>query len=104
MRRARPPPPNGPWWPTWKKAAAACCDGILRAPSIPVTDRMQDTFPEGLLASRDAGVLTLTIDRAADQNRLSPDLVGRLESLVQALREDRDTHVVVFTGAGTDVF
>jgi enoyl-CoA hydratase/carnithine racemase len=65
---------------------------------------MQDTFPEGLRASRDAGVLTLTIDRPDDQNRLSPELVGRFEALVQQLREDTATNVVVITGAGTGVF
>lgn len=65
---------------------------------------MLHTHPEGLATAREAGVLTLTIDRAADQNRLSPELVGRLEEVVGQLREDRDTNVVVITGGGTDVF
>ncbi|HEX2547687.1 MAG TPA: enoyl-CoA hydratase/isomerase family protein [Ramlibacter sp.] len=65
---------------------------------------MQQTYPEGLVAQRDGGVLTLTIDRSADQNRLSPDVVGRLEQLVDGLREDRDTNVVVITGSGSEVF
>src|SRR4051812_45717315 len=65
---------------------------------------MQETFPEGLRATRDAGVLTLTIDRVDDQNRLSPELVGRFEVLVQQLREDTATNVVVITGAGSSIF
>ena len=65
---------------------------------------MQHEHPEGLTATREGGVLTLTIDRPHDQNRLSPELVGRLEQSVHELRDDRDTHVVVFTGAGADAF
>jgi len=49
---------------------------------------------------RDGGVLTLTIDRPDDANRLSPALLGELASLVEALREDSATNVVVLTGAG----
>jgi enoyl-CoA hydratase/carnithine racemase len=65
---------------------------------------MNERFPEGLVAATDAGVLTLTIDRESDQNRLSPDFVGRLEEIVAALREDTQTHVLVITGAGHDAF
>jgi enoyl-CoA hydratase/carnithine racemase len=56
---------------------------------------------EGLIASRDGGVLTLTIDRAGDANRLSAEVLSRLGAVAEALREDRDTNVVVITGAGT---
>lgn len=64
---------------------------------------MEETF-EGLLVTREAGVTTLTIDRVADQNRLSPELVDHLGALVVRLREDSETHVVVITGAGNDIF
>jgi len=50
---------------------------------------------------REGGVLTLTIDRPDDANRLSPALIAHFASLVEALREDRDTNVVVLTGAGS---
>ena len=49
---------------------------------------------------REGGVLTLTIDRPEDANRLSPALLGELISVVEALREDAATNVVVLTGAG----
>jgi enoyl-CoA hydratase/carnithine racemase len=65
---------------------------------------MTDRYSEGLIASRASGVLTLTIDREADQNRLSPELLGRLEQLVEGLREDSETNVLVITGAGSEAF
>jgi enoyl-CoA hydratase/carnithine racemase len=49
---------------------------------------------------REGGVLTLTIDRPDDANRLSPALLAELASLVETLREDNGTHVIVLTGAG----
>ena len=64
---------------------------------------METTF-EGLLVTREAGVMTLTIDRLADQNRLSPELVDHLATIVSKLREDSETNVVVMTGAGSEIF
>lgn len=61
-------------------------------------------YPEGLIDSREEGVCTLTIDRAADENRLSPELIARLGALAEALREDREVNVVVLTGAGSEIF
>lgn len=58
-----------------------------------------NTIP-GLKSSREGGVLTLTLDRPDDANRLSPELFSRLASLTAELRDDRSTHVVVITGAG----
>jgi hypothetical protein len=37
-----------------------------------------EAFPEGLVATRESGVLTLTIDRPDDFNRLSPEVISRL--------------------------
>ena len=54
-----------------------------------------------LLQRRAGGVLTLTIDRPDDANRLSPALLAHFASVVEALREDTQTHVVVLTGAGS---
>src|SRR5688500_19009465 len=54
-----------------------------------------------LRSKREGGVLTLTIDRPDDANRLSPGMFDELETTVGALREDRDANVVVLTGAGS---
>lgn len=56
------------------------------------------------MLERADGVLTVTIDRAADANRLSPEVIARLGALAEELREDAGTHVVVLTGGGTDIF
>ena len=60
--------------------------------------------PEGLCIERERGVLTLTIDRLADHNRLTPEVLTRLLALADGLREDRDANVLVITGAGAEVF
>jgi enoyl-CoA hydratase/carnithine racemase len=62
------------------------------------------TFPEGLVSTREGGVLSLAIDRVADLNRLSPELIERLEKLAEALREDDEIQVVVITGSGGEIF
>lgn len=55
---------------------------------------------EGLRLAREAGVLTITIDRPDDLNRLSPELIDRLGTLAGELREDMTTNVVLITGSG----
>jgi len=62
------------------------------------------TTAEGLRLERERGVLTLTIDRREDLNRLTPEVLTRIEALTIALREDRDANVLVITGAGDEVF
>jgi enoyl-CoA hydratase/carnithine racemase len=57
----------------------------------------------GLILAREAGVLTMTIDRPDDLNRLSPELIDRLGALAAELREDTETNVVLITGRG-DIF
>ena len=64
----------------------------------------REVFPEGLITVRDSGILTLTIDRQGDLNRLTPEVIGRLGAVAEALREDGEINVVVITGAGGEVF
>jgi enoyl-CoA hydratase/carnithine racemase len=59
---------------------------------------------DGIVTTRVSNVLYLTIDRPADMNRLSPDLVEQLGHIVAALRDDQETHVLVITGRGDDFF
>ncbi len=62
---------------------------------------------EGLLLERDTqcpGLITLTIDRQDDLNRLTPDVMIRLGSIATALAGDASTNVLVITGSGTDNF
>jgi enoyl-CoA hydratase/carnithine racemase len=61
-------------------------------------------FPEGVKFARDGGVVTLTLDRPADLNRLSPEVIVRLGAIAESLREDPEANVVVITGAGTEFF
>jgi enoyl-CoA hydratase/carnithine racemase len=63
-----------------------------------------EAFPEGLVLARAGGVAALTIDRPADLNRLSPELLGRLGSIADELREDAATNVLVITGSGREFF
>ena len=60
----------------------------------------REVFPEGLVAARDGGIVTLTIDRPDDQNRLTPEVLARLGAIAEALREDQEVNVLVITGAG----
>jgi enoyl-CoA hydratase/carnithine racemase len=57
-----------------------------------------------LKLEREAGVLTVTIDRPADANRLSPEAIAELGALAETLREDASTNVVVITGGGSAIF
>ena len=63
-----------------------------------------EVFPEGVTLARESAILTLTIDRLQDLNRLSPEVIARLASIVEMLREDADTNVLVITGAGSEIF
>lgn len=68
------------------------------------TAQGMQTFPEGVTLARDDGVVTLTLDRPADLNRLSPEVIVRLGSIAEALREDPQANVLVITGSGSEVF
>jgi enoyl-CoA hydratase/carnithine racemase len=63
-----------------------------------------EAFPEGLVLAREDGVATLTINRPADLNRLSPEVLARLGAIAEALREDAKTNVLVITGSGGEFF
>ena len=79
--------------------------------AMPVTGTPQklaaggkEVFPEGLVLTRESGILTLTIERPQDLNRLSPEVLSRLGAVAQALREDGETNVLVIIGGGSEIF
>ena len=51
-----------------------------------------------------ASVLTLTIDREAQRNALSPDVVGGLLTALRSASENPEVRVIVLTGAGRKAF
>lgn len=55
-----------------------------------------------LLASRHAGVLTLTLNRPEKRNALSAELIGSLLAAVGDAELDSEVRVVVIRGAGRD--
>ena len=63
-----------------------------------------ERFPEGLLIERHGAVMTLTIDREDDMNRLIPQVLVRLGAIAEALRDDDQTQVLIITGAGSAFF
>jgi len=74
---------------------------------VRVADSGTETFDEGLVIERDAdqpGLVTITIDRVDDLNRLTPEVMARLGLIAERLREDATTNVVVITGAGSETF
>ena len=57
-----------------------------------------------VIVERDAGIVTITLSRPEDQNRLTPDALAKLEVIAGELREDDAVRAVVVTGAGTRDF
>ena len=53
---------------------------------------------------REAGVVTVTVDRPADQNRLTRDVLLTLQGLVDRLGADEEAQAVVITGGGREFF
>ncbi len=53
---------------------------------------------------RDGRVAVVTIDRPADQNRLTREVFAALEEIVRGLAADEDTQVLVITGGGSEFF
>jgi enoyl-CoA hydratase/carnithine racemase len=49
-------------------------------------------------------VVTITLDRPADQNRLTRDLLVTLQGIADRLSGDGEVGVVVITGSGTEFF
>jgi enoyl-CoA hydratase/carnithine racemase len=61
---------------------------------------MQTTF-ENLTVERDGPIATVTFNRPEKANALNYDHLAEIEVAALTFREDADTRVVIFTGAGT---
>jgi len=59
---------------------------------------------EEVKVARDVRVMTITLDRPGDQNRLTRDVLLALQGIVERLREDDETQAVVITGGGAEFF
>jgi enoyl-CoA hydratase/carnithine racemase len=57
-------------------------------------------MPKYFLFEKDDAVTTITFNRPDKRNCLDDDVVLELESLVQRVRDDRDTRVLIATGTG----
>ncbi|MBI1736335.1 MAG: enoyl-CoA hydratase/isomerase family protein [Candidatus Rokubacteria bacterium] len=55
-------------------------------------------------AERDGRVLTITLDRPHDQNRLTRDVLLSLQALADDLAADEEIQAIVFTGRGDEFF
>src|SRR5882762_6791112 len=53
---------------------------------------------------RDGRVVTITLDRPADQNRLTRDVLLALQAIVDRLGADDEAQAVVITGGGREFF
>jgi enoyl-CoA hydratase/carnithine racemase len=60
----------------------------------------QSTDQPVLLRADEGGVATLTLNRPSQFNSLSRELVGQLQSELDAIRQDSSVRVVVIAGAG----
>lgn len=58
----------------------------------------------GVRVERDGGVLVVTLDGPADQNRLTREVLLALQALVDDLAGDAEIQAVVLTGAGVEFF
>ena len=54
--------------------------------------------------ARDGGVLTVTLNRPEDQNRLTRDVLVGLQQLVDGLADDGALQAVIITGTGAEFF
>jgi enoyl-CoA hydratase/carnithine racemase len=57
-----------------------------------------------LRVERAERVLTLTLDRPGDQNRLTRDVLLTLQGIADELRDDDEIQAVVITGSGSEFF
>ena len=53
---------------------------------------------------REGSVVTITLDRPADQNRLTRDVLMTLQGIADRLAADEELQAVVITGRGTEFF
>jgi enoyl-CoA hydratase/carnithine racemase len=59
---------------------------------------------EEVWVQREGPVVTITLDRPADQNRLTREVLARLQALVDELAADEAAQAVVITGGGREFF
>src|SRR5262245_7727053 len=60
-----------------------------------------DAADAPVLARREGGVVTLTLNRPGQRNALDPELAGALAAAVETASADPDVRVIVLTGAGS---
>lgn len=53
---------------------------------------------------RDSRVVTITLDRPGDQNRLTREVLRTLQAIVEGLANDDDVQAVIITGSGREFF
>ena len=61
-------------------------------------------FETLILEQREPGIHLLTLNRPQALNALSPQVIGELTDALETLRSDRDTRVLLVTGAGEKAF
>ena len=54
--------------------------------------------------AQDGGVLTVTLNRPDDQNRLTRDVLVALQQLVDRLEDDAEVQALIITGTGAEFF
>jgi enoyl-CoA hydratase/carnithine racemase len=57
-----------------------------------------------VVCQRDGGVVTITVDRPDDQNRLTRGVLLELQRIVDGLGADEEAQAVIVTGAGAQFF
>jgi enoyl-CoA hydratase len=58
----------------------------------------------GIVYSSDGAVARIRIDRPDERNMLLPDALAALKEIAARLERDREVHVVVITGTGSEYF
>jgi len=59
---------------------------------------------DGVRVEREGAVVTITLDRPADQNRLTREVLVRLQDVADGLAHDGEVQSVVITGRGSEFF
>ena len=60
--------------------------------------------PSEVVVRREGRVTTVTLDRPADQNRLTREVLLSLQRIVDELAADEETQAIVLTGSGSEYF
>src|SRR3546814_7385753 len=61
---------------------------------------MSDFIFKSLLATRDRGVMHLTLNRPEARNAMNPQMLAELEIAIDAVRADRELRAIVLLAAG----